>query len=338
VKNVILFLAIVSLFSCRAPETTVIRPALMFTISTETGLKAPRDLTVDEDGNIIVFDYGNYMIHKFAPSGKILTTFGGSEGESGGFQHLMAIRALGDSVLALDAGALLIFDSSGQQRTTRAFSDTIICDLPRIHSSGQWAGEWIVEETAEKQLTYRDTNGLQLSRIAGYELGEFFPGVKPGQMFFINPTQVRSYIYDFLPDGRLVWAVSDEIRVFVVRDREDSPIFSADWQPQPFPVTEIQAMQEKQAGLKPPLFMNVPKNYQLIQHLFVDESGDIWMYVMSVERTGFVHLSDKGTEKGFYNVEADFDLLSVRVTAAHGRLYFMLGGRDGTKIFVAKRP
>jgi hypothetical protein len=157
-------------------------------------------------------------------------------------------------------------------------------------------------------------------------------------MFFIKPTQVRSYVYDFLPDGRLVWAVSDELRVFVVGDRKDSPFFSADCHPRPFPVTEIQAMKEQQAGLKPPLFMNVPKNYQLIQHLLVDESGDIWMYVTSVERTGFVHLSDKGIEKGFYNVEADFDLLSVRVTAAHGRLYFMVGGRNGTRIFVAERP
>ena len=337
-KNVVLCLAVISLYSCGAPEITMIRPILMFNISTETGLKTPRDLTVDDAGNIMVFDYGNYIIRKFAPSGEILATFGGPKGVDGGFRHLMAIHALGDSVLALDAGALLIFDSSGQLRKTRAFSDTIICDFPRLHSSGKWAGEWIVEETAEKMLTIRDASGLQLSRVAGYELSEFFPGVQPGVLFFIKPTQVRSYVYDFLPDGRLVWAVSDKVRVFVVGDQNDSPLFSADWHPRPFPVTEIQAMQKQQAGLNPPLFMNVPKNYQLIQHLLVDESGDIWMYVTSVERTGFVHLTDKGIEKGFYNVKADFDLLSVRVTAAHGRLYFMVGGQEGTRIFVAERP
>jgi hypothetical protein len=337
-KYILLCFALVSFYACREPEITMIRPALMFTISSETGLKAPRDLTVDDAGNILVFDYSNYMINKFDPSGKILTTFGGPENAEGGFRHLMAIRALGDSVLALDAGALLIFDSTGQLRTTRAFTDTIICDFPRLHSSGKWAGEWIVEETAEKILTFRDASGLQLSRIAGYELNEFFPGVQLGMMFFIKPTQVRSYVYDFLPDGRLVWAVSDKAQVFVAGDRNDSPLFSASWQPRPFPETKIQSMQNQQAGLNPPLYMNVPDTYQLIQHLLVDESGDIWMYVTSVERTGFVHLTDEGIEKGFYNVEANFDLLSARVTAAIGQLYFMVGGRDRTMIFVAKRP
>lgn len=337
-KSILICIVSISLYSCITPEITVIRPVLMFTVSTETGLKAPRDLTVDDAGNIIVFDYDNYLIRKFSPSGEILATFGGSEGVDGGFRHLMAIRALGDSVLALDAGALSIFDSSGQLQTLRIFSDTIICDLPRLHANGNWAGEWIVEETAEKILTYRDTNGRQLSRIAGYELGEFFPGIQPVGMFFIKPTQVRSYVYDFLPDGRLVWAVSDEVRVFVEGDQDYSPIFSADWNPRPFPASEIQAMKEQQAGLNPPLFMNVPENYQLIQYLIVDELGGIWIYVTSIERTGFVLLSDKGIEKGFYNVEADFDLLSARVTAAHGRLFFMVGGRNGTSIFSAERP
>ena len=85
-KRVLLCLAFVSMYSCRAPEITVIRPTLMFTISTETGLKAPRDLTVDDAGNIMVFDYGNYMIRKFAPSGEILATLGGPEGVAGGFR------------------------------------------------------------------------------------------------------------------------------------------------------------------------------------------------------------------------------------------------------------
>ena len=84
--------------------------------------------------------------------------------------------------------------------------------------------------------------------------------------------------------------------------------------------------------------MNVPEDYQLIQHLLVDEEGDVWLYVMSVDRTGFLHLSDQGRELGFHAVEADFDLLSARVTAAEGRLYFLVTGRGETRILVADRP
>jgi len=319
-------------------ETTVIRPELAFTINNETGLNAPRDLTVDDSGNILVFDYNDYLIYKFSPSGESLLTIRGPGGETDGFRHLMAIRALGDSILALDAGALFIFDSSGQIRATNNFADTIICDLPRIHTSGEWVGEWIVEETAEKVLTHRRADGVQYSRISGYELAEFFPGIQPGVMFFIKPTQVRSYVYDFLPNGRLVWAATDKLQVYVTGEGEDMLLLSADWQPRPFPPDEVQAMKEQQVSLNPPLFMNVPESYQSIQHLFIDEIGDIWVYVTSKERTGLMHLSDKGFEKGFHTIEAEFDLFSARIVASHGGLYFMTGGKDETKVYIAKRP
>ncbi len=320
-----------------ASEAGLMRPELAFAIAGEAGLTAARDLAVDDSGNVFVFDYDDYVIRKFSSSGDVLATFGGPAGEPGGFQHLMAIRVVGDSLLALDAGAISVFDLSGRLLSSQVFSDTVVSDFPRIHPSGEWAGEWIVEETAEKTLTYRDPAGRERSRVAGYRLDEFFPGVEPGEMFFISPTQARSFVYDFLPDGRLVWAVTDELHVFVGDDRDD-PLYSASWSPLAFPADMVQAMRERQAELGPPLFMNIPEDYQLIQHLLVDEEGDIWLYVMSVDRTGFLHLSDQGRELGFHAVEADFDLLSARVTAAEGRLYFLVTGRDETRILVADRP
>jgi hypothetical protein len=157
-------------------------------------------------------------------------------------------------------------------------------------------------------------------------------------MFFIGPTQARSYLYDFLPDGRLVWAVSDEAEVHVRRAGQDETIISAAWAAVPFPPGEIRAMRERQAGLSPPLFMNVPEKYQLIQHLLVDETGDIWLYVLSLDRAGFLHLSDSGEELGFHAVDADFDLLTARVTAEGGRLYFLAGAQDEPRIYVADQP
>ena len=336
-------LAAVLLGACGATETEVsraetIQPVLAFTISAESGLTAARDLTVDGAGNLFVFDYDDYVIHKFDPAGAALARFGGPEGEDTGFTHLMAIRAFGDSLMALDAGSVSVFALSGQLRSRRALVDTIVCDHPRLHPDGQWAGEWIIEETAEKALTHRDVDGRERSRLAAYALNELFPGVEPGGMFFIGPTQARSYVYDFLPDGGLLWAVSDRAEVRVKQGAEDMTVFSADWSPVPFPDDEVEAMRERQAGLSPPLFMNVPENYQLIQHLLVDETGEVWVYVMSLDRTGFLRLSDQGQEIGFHAVEAEFDLLTARVTAAGGRLYFLVRGQDETRIFVADRP
>ena len=66
-----------------APETGSLAPELLFTISRETGLNAARDLTVDQAGNVYVFDYDDYVIRKFDPQGAQLAEFGGT-GEAPG--------------------------------------------------------------------------------------------------------------------------------------------------------------------------------------------------------------------------------------------------------------
>ena len=66
------------------PEVRIL-PHLAFTVSSELGLTAARDLTVDGAGNVFVFDYDDYVIHKFDPTGVAVATFGGSEGEDAGF-------------------------------------------------------------------------------------------------------------------------------------------------------------------------------------------------------------------------------------------------------------
>lgn len=329
----------VLLSACAQPETGVLNPRLFFSISGETGLTAPRDLTVDTSGNVFVFDYDDYVIQRFDSSGGLLGEFGGPEGEGdGGFRHLMAIRAYGDSLLALDEGALSVFDLSGRLLEYRPLADTIVCDLPRIHPSGEWAGDWIVDETAENVLTFRGKDGRQKERIAGYALGELFPGVEPGGMFFISRTQALTYHYDFLPDGRLAWAASNRAEVQVREGGKTLLLYSADLEPIPFPADEIQAMRERQASVGPPLFMNVPEEYQLIQHLLVDETGDLWVYLMSRSRTGFLHLTTQGREVGFYELEAEFDVLTARVTAAGGKIYFLVPDGEDTKVYVVDRP
>lgn len=337
-NRTVLLLVLGVLTACGGPKTGTLHPHLAFTIPAEAGLTAARDFSVDRSGNVFVFSYDDYWIFKFSPEGEVLARFGGPREDERGFDHLMNIRALGDTLLAVDAGSISVFDLSGTLLARTNFSDTITCDLPRIDASGDWAGEWIVEESAEKVLTTRDALGGERSRVVGHELSEFFQGVEPGGFFFINPTQDRSYLYDFLPSGGLVWAASDELTVRVGDGPMNSLLFEAPALPLPFPKAEAEAMRARQANLSPPLYMNVPETYQLIQHLLVDESGDLWLFVMTQERTGFLHLSEGGRELGFYSLTAGFDPLSARVTAALGRLYFLVAEGEDTEIHVVERP
>jgi len=151
--------------------------------------------------------------------------------------------------------------------------------------------------------------------------------------FFINPTQARSYLYDFLPDGSVLWAVSDDLRVHISGDLGEGLFFEAPATPVPFPEDEIAALEERRAASSPPFFINVPSHYQLIHHLLVAETGEVWLYIQSQERTGLLRLSGTGEETGFFRVEADFDLLEAHLALANGHIYFMSPGREETVVY-----
>ena len=325
-------LATIGACACGTQETGTLVPELAFTIGRESGLTAARDLTVDQDGNIFIFDYGDYVIRKFDPFGTQLAAFGGTGEEDGLFQHLMAIEALGDSLLALDAGSVSVFNLAGEFLRRHSFVDTVTCDHPRLTSDGRWAGEWIVEETAEKVLTYRNQDGTEIGRLESYLLSEYFPGIEPGEMFFINPTQARSYLYDFDSDGRLVWVASDRLQVFRGEPGGRLQIFQATATAVPYPSEDVAALAERQAASGPPLFLNVPTEYQLIHQLIIDDANDIWLYVKSQKHTGLLRLSPDGAITGSYQVDAEFDLMGARLTTANGRLYFLTVSREETRV------
>ena len=336
--RVALSLALVGSCSCTSQTDETLYPELAFRISAESGLTAARDLTVDHEGNIFVFDYDDYAIHKFDPFGTQLAEFGGKGEEPGLFQHLMAIEAQGDTLVALDAGSIAVFDATGEFRSRRSFVDTVVCDLPRLHTDGQWAGEWIIEATAEKVFTTRSADGVETNRLRSFALREFFPGLDHGQMFFINATQLRSYLYDFDNNGRLIWAVSDRFELFVDERGGERRLFHKEAIAVPYPPEEIAALEALLAESEPPLFLNVPTHYQIIHQLMVDDEGDVWLYVVSQEHCGVLRISSAGALNGSYHLEAGFDPMSARLTAANGRLYFLVGSRGGTEIFVVDVP
>ena len=330
--------ALLGICACRSPEIGNLQPQLLARIGAETGLTAARHLAVDASGNIYVFDYDDYVITKYDSDGSKLFDFGGAGEESADFQHLMAIRVLGDSLLALDAGSLSIFELSGELRSRYPFIETIVGDYPRIHSDGRWAAEWIIDETAEYALTYRRVDGTELDRVVAYSLNELFPGIQAGGMFFINRTQAPTYLYDFLADGRLLWMASDQLIVFQHDGDVDQVLYQSEAGPIPYPAEEIATMLEQQSNLSPPLFMNVPQNYQIAHQLLVDESGSIWIYLKSTERTGFLRLSPEGRETGFFTASAEFDMLSARMMIANSRMYFLAAGREETTIHYFDLP
>ena len=303
--------------------------------------RAPRDMTIDSEGALYIFDYSDYVIKKFGPNGQHIETFGGEGDEPGKFTHLTNIRALSDRLLAADSMALDIFSLQGEFVGRTVFPQEVLVDHPAILDDGSFAGSQIVAEELKKVLTYRSPAGVELARLASYNINEFFPEIREGEDFFLSEAHARQYTYAVEVSGAIVWAASDDFRIYRFREGVSREVLAETFTPAALPEEERLALEERKAKTGPPLFLYVPADYQLIHHLLAGPDGDIWVYLKSRERTGFLRYSGRGRFRGFYVIEAPFDMINpdLVVRIFNGRMYFFISERrKPLAIYAAELP
>lgn len=297
-----------------------------------------RDISIGPQGILWTFDYRDYFINKYSLEGKLLCNFGGTGEQPGKFRHLTGIKALEDGILAVDSTGLSKFSRSGEFLKKLDYQEEVLTDLPVIFEDGGFAGQQILSEEQKTVLTLRSREGRETRRLASYDLKEFFPELKAGEDFFLNNTYARNYLYTINPHNQLIWAASDSFTVFLHSSGESTAVFSENVTPVPFPPDIRENMLKQKAGLKPPLFLYVPENYPLIYHLACDREGDIWIYLKSREQTGFLCYSNRGELKGFYTIDADFDILGAQVRIFGPKMYFIVSQRNKVEVYAAELP
>jgi hypothetical protein len=63
----------------------------------------------------------------------------------------------------------------------------------------------------------------------------------------------------------------------------------------------------------------------MVRHFAVGPDGDLWIFVQSVEKSGFLRYAKDGKAKGFFPVKADFDIGRAVVRIFGNRMYFISG-------------
>jgi hypothetical protein len=294
-----------------------------------------RDITVDETSALYTFDYMNYEIRKYNREGKLLLTFGGTGEEDGKFKHLTSIRAAGGRILAVDSIGLSFFNEEGTFLKKVPYAEEVLTNFPAVFDDGRFVGLQILPDELKIVLSYRSADGKEIGRLAFHEINEFFPGVKKGEDFFLDDTYARGYKYDISPSGEIIWAASDKMSVYGYGKGKSRLVFEEKARPVPFPEELRKPLLERRARTKPPLFTYVPEKYQIIHHLLCGPEGDIWIYVKSEEKTGFLHYSKEGQFEELVTVEADFDMMNALVRIFNGQMYFVVSERDGVKVYSA---
>ncbi len=298
-------------------------------------------MAIDRAGSLFVFDYADYVIKKYGPDGQHLATFGGTGDERGKFTHLTNIRAVGDRLLAVDSRALNVFSLGGEFLERTPFPKEVLTDHPAILDDGGFVGSQIVAAELKKVLTLRRPDGTERARLASYDLREFFPELREGEDFFLAENQVRQFCCAVEADGAILWAASDDCRIFRFRDGASREVLAEKLTAVAYPEKDRQELEAKKAKAGPPFFLNVPKNYQLVHHLLAGPDGDLWVYLKSLERTGFLRYSARGRFRGWYILDPPFDMtgpdLVVRIFA--DRIYFFVAERrKPLAIYVAEIP
>lgn len=300
----------------------------------ETPDKAIRDIAVAPDGSIFTFDYREYKVKKFDRNGHFLLEFGGAGTGPGQFTHLTGLRVIDGTLLAVDSVGLLTFDLDGRFLDKTVYSEEVTPNYSLALADGRYVGFQIVASELKAVLTLRSPLGREMVRLASHDLREFFPELEAGQDFFLSDENARGYLYAANPDGDILWAASDAVCVHLYRGGKSRPILAEDLTPVPFPEEERTKLLRRKAGLKPPLFLYVPKVYPVLRHLEVGPDGDIWIYVQSREKTGFLRYTKDGKPNGFVTVQADFDVTSSVVRIGGGRMFFI----SSRSLYVADLP
>jgi hypothetical protein len=320
-----------------------LRPELFFQTrenAPDYSFQMARDIAFGSEDSFYIFEYLDNTIKKYDSKGEHLITFGGKGQDAGEFTHLTGIRNVGDRLLAVDSVGLLSFTNDGHFLNKKSFSDEVLTEYPAITEEGNYVGQQIHADELKVILTFRSSMGEEYDRLASYDIREFFPEIEKGEDFFLSNEHARSYRYTFNQKDDILWAASDEFKIYRYREGESIVVISEDYSPIPFPAEEKEALLEKKSQIKPPLFMYVPDFYQLIFHLLVGPEGDIWIYLKSTEKTGFLRYSAQGSLKGFYPVDAEFDVTEAdQIVRIHNnRMYFLVKGRKSLKIYVADLP
>ncbi len=315
-------------------------PVLMFESRSEDenfSFTAARNIAMDKQGNLYIFDYMDNFIKKYDHNGQHVVTFGGEGEGEGQFAHLMDIRIFGDKLLALDSVGTVTFTLAGDFVEKIPFKEEIVCEFPQISRDGRFVGERYSQSTVSKTLTLRDPQGIELEKLAEFDLREFFPDLKAEQDFFLQDYQTRFYVYSFHEDGSLVWASSDTCQIYVYKDAASTLLLSKDFTPLPIPAEQVADMEKsaERAKQNPMLHMYVPQIYQIVQHLLAAPNGDVWVYIMSAEQTGFLVFSINGKLKSFYAVNADFDMTRIKLQIFADGIYYIVPNRNSVKIYTS---
>jgi hypothetical protein len=352
--SILVFLAVLLFFNngCNSQSNKTaeimsgtIKPELFFQTredDPEYSFPSARDMAFDSEDSFYIFDYFDNTIKKYDSNGEHLKTFGGKGQGAGEFTHLTGIRNVGNRLLAVDSVGLLSFNLDGYFLNKKSFAEEVLTEYPAIFDEGDYVGQQIHAAELKVILTFRSSMGEEYDRLAFYDIREFFPEIDEGEDFFLSSEHARSYRYALNQEENILWAASDEFKIYRYHEGEGKSIvvISEDYSPVPYPAEEKEALLEKKAKIKPPLFLYVPEIYQLIFHLLVGPEGDIWIYLKSLEKTGFLRYSAQGSLKGFYTIDADFDVTEADqiVRIYKNRMYFLVKGRKSLKIYAADLP
>lgn len=295
----------------------------------------PWDMTFDREGSVYILDGEECNILKFSGSGEFINSIE-IENKSRGKLCLGSIATKNEKLYYVSSWTFIntydadgkLIESEGKKFT---YSPQKACPEEFI------IGDRYDGETNSKLLMRWDWSGRETDVIDKISWEKYLKFSKAKTNRAILAKNVDTHAYDFNSKGEIIFGKTSEYKVYKWIDGKKEQIIKEKYTVKLLP-NEIRekGRLEKKNGRSDFYISN--HYYPKIRNIMIDKEDNIWFFITSVERTGFIKYSGKGEFLAFYKIEPWYLFEYTKFYMSENYIYCDEKDSAGLKILRAVIP
>lgn len=313
-------------------------------------------MAIDSEGFIYLLDIQEGFISKYDINGKYILKFGRSGDGPGELPFLSFFNSCLDGNLfsySISNKVVNIFSKTGGLIKSYKIKDRLLNPVflkngNIVYPNSKWVDNGRNDNSYFTRMLILDDNKKQ-QIIKSYTDAKYRKTLSKvsTKVFQDNWTYCEDFVYAADSRNNIYYAITDAYQIWRYRAGKSELLIKDNLTPVQFNdkrmIAEIKKEEEMRGKrLEAKYFLTIPKNWQLIYKLTVDDKDNIWVYVKSRERNGLVKYSPDGVFQKYYKV--DLFSKNVKIPRSDFQLFvwknnvyvYRYDQESGVEVYLAK--
>lgn len=293
------------------------------------------DMAFDKEGSVYILDGEECSILKFSGSGEFINSIKIDEKRPGKF--CLGSIATKDEKLYYISDWIFIYtyDTTGKLLDSegKKFTDSIQKAYPEEFI----IGDRYDSETNSELLMRWDWSGRETDVIDQISYEKYLKFSKARTNRAILAKNVDTHAYDFNSKREIIYGKTNEYEVYRWIDGKKEQIIKEKYTVKLLPNEKREKGRlEKRNGWSDFYISN--HYYPKIRNIMIDKEDNIWFFITSVERTGFMKYSNKGGFLAFYEIDPWYLFEYTKFYMSDNYIYCIERDSVGLKLLRAVIP